>query len=215
MRLEPGASRYSPAVQPNPDPKPGRWILPVVIVAMMGFAWLFINAAEDPTISPSDTTTSAGGSTTTTTLPTVTSTTLAALPDDVVAYRLAITQAGTAMTALQQRVVQANNDWDTRTVGFPETLSSLQGLDTEIKAWRAGIDAIEIPTSFSEYEGFHAIMAAAATEVSRTSGTIVPGLRAPDTGELRAAAVAAFNEAVSQYGTQVDTIAAYVPGGNS
>ena len=119
------------------------------------------------------------------------------------------------MDGLRQRIVQANNDWDARTVGYSETLSSLQGLDAEVKTWRTTIDALEVPTSLEEYARFHSIMATAATEVSSTSGDIVTGLQAPDTGEARRAALAAFNEAVTAYGDQVNSIAAYTPGGDS
>lgn len=203
------------AVQPNPDPKPGRWILPVVILAMMGFAWLFINAADDPTVSSPDTTPTAGGTSSTTTSTSTTSTTLPELAPDVVAYNASIIDAGISIAGLQQRITQANADWDARTVGYSETLSSLQGLDTEVKGWRNGLDGIEVPTSASEYANFHAIMAAAASEVSRTSGEIVAGLQAPDTGEARRAALASFNQAVTEYGTQVNTIADYNPGTSS
>jgi hypothetical protein len=203
-------------VQPNPDPKPGRWILPVVILAMMGFAWLFINAAEDPTVSASDTTVNGGstGTTTTTTLPPsgTTTTTMAA---DIVQYNLDITNAGIAMAGLQENINNANNNWEDRTVAYADTVGILQGLDAEVKAWRAALNDIVVPTSLPEYTDFHNIMVAAAAEVARTSGTIVPGLQAPDSGEARRAAVAAFNGAVTAYGNQVNTIAAYRPGTSS
>ncbi len=198
-------------MQPNPDPKPGRWILPVVVLAMMGFAWLFINAAEDPTVSASDTTRapSSGGTTTTSVLAdTTTSTTL---PTDIVEYNVAITAKGIELAGLQERINKANSDWNSRAVGYAETLLALQALDVEVNAWRASIDGIAVPTSLPEYANFHSIMATAGTQVAKTAGDIVTGLQAPDSGEARTAAVAAFNEAVTAYGTQVNTIAAYQP----
>ena len=203
-------------MQPNPDPKPGRWILPVVILAMMGFAWLFINAAEDPAVSASDTTVNGGstGTTTTTTVPSsgTTTTTMAA---DIVQYNLDITNAGIAMAGLQEKINNANNNWEDRSAAYADTVGILQGLDAEVKAWRATLDQIVVPTSVPEYADFHTIMVAAAAEVVRASGTIVPGLQAPDSGEARRAAVAAFNGAVTAYGNQVNTIAAYRPGTSS
>ena len=203
-------------MQPNPDPKPGRWILPVVILAMMGFAWLFINAAEDPTVSASDTTVNGGstGTTTTTTLP-PSGTTTTTMPADIVQYNLDITNAGIAMAGLQEKINNANNNWEDRTAAYADTVGILQGLDADVKAWRTSLDAIVVPTSLPEYADFHNIMVAAAGEVSRVSGTIVPGLQAPDSGEARRAAVAAFNGAVTAYGNQVNTIAAYRPGTSS
>lgn len=198
-------------MQPNPDPKPGRWILPVVILAMMGFAYLFINAAEDPTVSPSATTRSSGSSGTTTTSTPADTTTTTALPADVAQYIADITAKGLELGGLSQQISDANAGWNARTVGYAETLSSLQSLEAEVKTWRASIDAIAVPASVPEYANFHSILTNAATQVSRTSGDIVIGLQAPDSGEARTAAMAAFNTAVTGLGDQVNTIAAYRP----
>ena len=198
-------------MQPNPDPKPGRWILPVVILAMMGFAYLFINAAEDPTVSASATTRSSGSSGTTTTTTPADTTTTTALPADVLQYNADITAKGLELGGLSSRINDANAGWNARTVGYAETLSSLQSLEAEIKTWRASIDAIAVPASVPEYANFHSILTNAATQVSRTSGDIVIGLQAPDSGEARTTAVAAFNTAVTGFGDQVNTIAAYRP----
>ncbi|MDH3540444.1 MAG: hypothetical protein OEP52_10635 [Acidimicrobiia bacterium] len=199
-------------MQPNPDPKPGRWILPVVVLAMMGFAWLFINAAEDPTVGASDTTRPRGSSatTTTTTAPADTTTTTG-LPAEAAQYNADITAKGLELAGLSGRINDANADWNARTVGYAETLASFQSLESEVKAWRASIDAIVVPASLPEYANFHSILKNAATQVSRTSGDIIIGLQAPDSGEARTAAVAEFNEAVTGFGTQVNTIAAYRP----
>jgi hypothetical protein len=199
-------------VQPNPDPKPGRWILPVVILAMMGFAWLFINAAEDPTASASDTTRSSGpsGTTTTTTAPADTTTTTV-LPADVVQYNADITDKGLQLGDITERINDANSNWDARTVGYAETLANLQSLDGEAKAWRASLNEIPVPTSLPEYANFNSILLNAATLASRGAGEIVLGLQAPDTGEARTAAVAAFNTAVVGFGDQVTTITGYRP----
>ena len=203
-------------MQPNPDPKPGRWILPVVILAMMGFAWLFINAAEDPTATASETTLNGGsGGTTTTTTVAPSGTTTTTIPADIVQYNIDITNAGISMAGLQEQINDANNNWEDRSVGYSETVTILQGLDADVKAWRAGLNDIVVPSSLPEYADFHNIMIAAAAEVVRTSAAIVPGLQAPDTGEARRAAVSAFNGAVTAYGTQVNTIAAYRPGTSS
>ena len=54
----------------NPDPKPGRWILPLVILGMIAFTYFFVS--ELPEASPD--TTLVGQETTTTTLGTATTT---------------------------------------------------------------------------------------------------------------------------------------------
>ena len=207
------SSDYALPVQPNPDPKPGRWILPVVILAMMGFAWLFINAAEDPTLGATDTTVTSGngGTETTTTTVAENTTTTTTLPADVVQYNLDITAAGIEMAGLQERMVTINADWDSRAVSYSNTLAALQTLDNEIGTWRQGLNAITVPGTLPQYADFHAIMITAADAIPDRSSAVIAGLQAPDTGEARRAALAEFNEAVTGYGTQVNTIAAYRP----
>ncbi len=183
---------------------------------MMGFALLFINAAEDPTVSVSDTTVNggSGGTTTTTTLPPG-GTTTTTLPGDIIQYNIDITDAGIAMAGLQAKTNDANANWEDRSAGYADTVAILQGFHADVKAWRAGLNSLIVPSSLPEYADFHNIMIAAADEVVRTSAAIVPGLQAPDAGEARRAAVASFNGAVTAYGNQVNTIVAYRPGTSS
>lgn len=212
MRSGLRASDYSHPVQPNPDPKPGRWILPVVILAMMGFAWLFINAAEDPTVSAGVTTTTLDGTgATTTTLGSATTTTTT-LPPDVVQYNLDITAGGIEMATLQERMGELNSNWDSRSASYADTLAGLRALDADINTWRSGLNSITVPSSLPEYANFHSIMLAAADDIPARSADVLEGLQAPDSGEARRAALIQFNEAVTAYGNQVNTIAAYKPG---
>ena len=72
----------------NPDPKPGRWILPLVILGMIAFTYFFVRslpeASPDTTLAPGDTTptTVGGGGPTTTSVPGGTG----SIPDAVAAY---------------------------------------------------------------------------------------------------------------------------------
>ena len=55
----------------NPDPKPGRWVLPIVVLGMVAFTWFFVQRLspdEIPEDEPPSTTTS----TTTTAAPSAT-----------------------------------------------------------------------------------------------------------------------------------------------
>lgn len=115
------------------------------------------------------------------------------------------------MAGIQEEVVQTNSDWEARAIGFSVAVAEFTSLDEDVQAWRAALDTITVPTSLPQYADFHAIMITAADEVVRTSAQIVPGLQAPDSGEARRAAVTAFNDAVTAYGIQVNTIVAYRP----
>jgi hypothetical protein len=47
----------------NPDPKPGRWILPLVVLGMVAFTYFFVRALPEGAEEPSDTTVSASDTT--------------------------------------------------------------------------------------------------------------------------------------------------------
>ena len=66
------------------DPKHGRWILPVVVAALIGFTYLFVNALPPAEIPVGTTTTAVAAETTTTTVAATTTTTL---PADIAALQ--------------------------------------------------------------------------------------------------------------------------------
>lgn len=198
-------------VQPNPDPKPGRWILPVVIVAMMGFAWLFISAADEPIASANDTTTTSPGSGSngaTTTTSSTTTTTL--LPAAVAQYQADLATQQSQATTLLESARQINSAWDDRTATFNETLAALRNLEGQVVDFQVSVSNIAVPVAdLPNISQPHAALLDQSNAMVTQAGAMVAGLQAPDTGEARRAALQGFETAVNGYTEQSAALIAF------
>ena len=106
----------------NPDPKPGRIVLPLVLIGMIATTYTFINrvatnndleivAEETPAETISEETIVEDTSTTTTTT---------TLPDNYVAYLEEISAEKIQATELGKEVLEANENWDDQSVTYQE-----------------------------------------------------------------------------------------------
>jgi len=93
------------------DPKHGRWILPVVIAALIGFTYLFVTALP-PAEIPVGTTTTVVASETTTTAPTETTTTT--LPADIAAFLSLVDGYEATATTVANDIDDTNTAWENR-----------------------------------------------------------------------------------------------------
>ena len=105
----------------NPDPKPGRIVLPLVLIGMIATTYTFINrvatnndiniiAEETPVETISEVVVEDTSTTTTSTT----------LPDNYVAYLEEITAEKIQATELGKEVLEANENWDDKTVTYQE-----------------------------------------------------------------------------------------------
>ena len=193
----------------NYDPKPGRWMLPLVVLAMVAFTYIFVR--ELPSAATTSTVPGDGGtstSTTDTTLPgeTTTSTTLA---PEAEAYVEALEVFQTRLTDLQISLSAANTgfDADPRTVSYDQAEAAFIAVSTDTTALSDEITALVPPAGF---EDAHATVIAAAQQAVNAIDQALVGLRAPapDTGEGRRAGVQAFDAAAQAFSTAVDGIRA-------
>lgn len=195
----------------NYDPKPGRWMLPLVVLAMVAFTYIFVrelpSAATTSTV-PGNGGTSTSTSTTDTTVPgeTTTPTTLA---PDAQAYVEALDVFQTRLTDLQTSLSAANTgfDADPRTVSYDQAEAAFIVVSTDTTALSNEITALVPPAGF---EDAHATVIAAAQQAVNAIDQALVGLRAPapDTGEGRRAGVQAFDAAAEAFSTAVDGIRA-------
>ena len=106
----------------NPDPKPGRIVLPLVLIGMIATTYTFINrvstnnnleivAEETPVETVAEETNVEDTSTTTTTT---------TLPDNYVAYLEELTAEKIQATELGKDVLEANDNWDNQSVTYQE-----------------------------------------------------------------------------------------------
>ena len=188
-------------------------MLPLVILAMVAFTYLFVRelpvAAESGSDS-STTTTSDLGVTTTTGDGSTTSTTPIVIDAATQAYLDTLPAYQTRMTELQTQLASANSGWDStpRTITFDQAEEAFIAVAEGASALAAEIGAIAPPPVMTEA---HNAIVAASGQAAEAANNALAGLRAPspDTGEGRRNAVAAFDTAVTAF---ADAIAAAIPG---
>ena len=196
----------------NPDPKPGRWILPLVILAMIAFTYFFVSAL--PEASP-DTTLSGVGPTTTT-AGNGTDTTSPGdgggdLDPETQAYLDELDAINAELQVLETEMVTVNAgfDADPREIPYEETEARLKAVANDTQALADRVSALTVPSGLeTNQQAVQAnidLAAAAADEA-------LAGLRSTDTGELRQAAVAAYTQATSDFDTEVQNTRAAAGG---
>ena len=196
----------------NYDPKPGRWMLPLVVLAMVAFTYLFVRelpsaasanengTATTSTTSDTTSTTDADGSTTTSQVE-IDSTTQAYL-DSLAGFQ-------STLSNLQTELASANAGWDAnpKTITFDQAEEAFTSVAEGAAALVGEVQAATVP---ADLVAAHDAIIAAAQQAADAGGRALAGLRAPspDTGEGRRAAVNEFDAAVTAFN---DAVAAAAP----
>ncbi|HEU4318792.1 MAG TPA: hypothetical protein VFS66_01780 [Acidimicrobiia bacterium] len=187
----------------NPDPKPGRWILPLVILGMIAFTYFFVRELPE---ASTETTLVSGGETTTTTLggDGSTSTTAAQTPldPDTQAYLDTVDEVNTNLQLQGTEIVTVNEGFNTdpREIEYSDAESRFEAVAN------ATTDLAEQLRGLTPPSGLEANQATLQTAIDLavvSANEALAGLRSTDTGDRRNAAVAAFDQAASDFDTEV------------
>lgn len=183
----------------NPDPRPGRWLLPLVILGMVLFTYVFVQAlpgAEGEDVAADETTTTTvaddGADETTTT------TTAVQLDPSLQSYLDNVADLEIQLTGFQTEMASINGQWDAeeRTVTYTDTEAGLIDLAARIRTWAEGVSAIVAPLGL---DGVHTVLSTAAAEAANAADAVVAGIQSSDTGEARRAALETFDTAVRAF----------------
>jgi len=193
----------------NPDPKPGRIVLPLVLIGMIATTYTFINrvatnndldiVVEDTTVQTFSEEIVEDTSTTTTTT---------TLPDDYISYLEEINGERIVAISLGEEVLQANDNWDNKTVTYQEAKDEF---DVFIAKWNEFVDTISNPGPPGTYANLvtsHEELKTLVTLVYEDTVELKAGLESSDTGERRAAALDSFNENLDQLIEKISEIVA-------
>lgn len=187
----------------NPDPKWGRWILPLVIVGMVAATIAFVNQLDPGTVPDSGTSLppEAATSTTTTTLPpTSTTTTLA---PQVAAYLADLDALVAEAEGLLERARTINNEWDNRTATYGDTEDLLRQLATDT----ADFDTrVQNAATVAELEASHLLLNDAAAKMSTAATGMVDGLLDPDSAQGRINAFTDYQNATAEMRTALEQV---------
>ncbi|MGF1667685.1 MAG: hypothetical protein ACFCVC_15615 [Acidimicrobiia bacterium] len=195
----------------NPDPRPGRWLLPLVVLGMVMFTYVFVNQLPGDGATTTTTVDGLAGPTSSTSLPDGSEpsdepdttdatpgdgTTPVAAPE-AAAYLEAMAAFNTQLTGLQADLSAANAAWE---AGGPGALSTAEGAFTEISqqvtAWQEQVGAVSVPESLAPT---HETLVAAAEQAAAQAAAALDGLVNAPGPEPRVQAVALFDEAVSAF----------------
>ena len=190
----------------NYDPKPGRWMLPLVVLAMVAFTYLFVR--ELPSAASAGENGESTGSTSSTTSTTgadgETTTTGGEVDGTTQAYLDSLTGFQTTLSNLQTELASANAGWDAnpKTITFDQAEDAFIAVAEGSAALVVEIQTATVPAALVEA---HNVVIAAAEQAANAGSSALAGLRAPspDTGEPRRAAVNEFDAAVTAFNEAV------------
>ena len=194
----------------NSDPKPGRIVLPLVLIGMIATTYTFINrvatnnnleivAEETPVKTISDETVIEDTSTTTTTT---------TLPDNYVAYLEEITAEKIQATELGKDVLEANENWDTQSVSYQEAKDEFRAFIETAANFVTTVSEPGPPNEFANLVTSHEELKTLVNLVSADTVELLAGLESSDTGEQRAAALDSFNKNLDQFIKKIEEIVA-------
>jgi hypothetical protein len=179
------------------DPKHGRWILPLVVLALVAFTYTFVNNL--PAAETKATTTVAAETTTTTTEPPE-ETTTTTLPPEIVAF--VATADALAATGVDLRS-QANtiNDEYPDTTGYGATRDLMSALRVDTASLLEEVGAVELPEAAVE-EWSDVTTSAAAMQ--KAADDMFDGLVNTAGSEKRLAALEDYNIAAATFDQAID-----------
>ena len=203
----------------NPDPKPGRWVLPLVVLGMVLFTWVWINRLGPPEvddtqpISTTSTTTTAptspgatGGGEEMEEVTTTPPTTL--LPPEIEIYLGNLADDKKTLAEIVAEMNAVNNEWDTGDPRPPysETEAALVSVSEQAVAFSLAVELHRPPDGIPGLADAHQNIFESANAVATAAEDALAGLRSPDTGELRRAALVEFRAAAESFDQQVDQV---------
>jgi hypothetical protein len=195
----------------NPDPKPGRWILPLVVLGMIAFTYFFVRELDGA--SP-DTTLATGGQPTTsegagpgtggTGGDGTTSTTgsQSQLDPATQAYLDEIDAIDSDLQVQRTDLATANDAFneDPRAIEFDEALSRFEAVQAATQQLAERHDGLTPPEALT---GNHGTLSTAIQLAADSITEAIAGLLSTDTGERRNAAINAYTTAAGDYDTEV------------
>lgn len=186
----------------NPDPRPGRWLLPLVVLGMMLFTFVFVT--ELPGSESVSTTQPATASTETTEASPSTDVTEPTVNADpaLQAYKDGLTALGTQLAAYQLEMAEVNAAWDAtpQQIEAADIRLRLTTLRDNVATWASAVGEIVVPVGL---ESTQAIAADAASRAATAADDTLDGWVSSPGPEDRRAGVAAFEVAANDFAAAV------------
>ncbi|MDC0595409.1 hypothetical protein OAP09_01850 [Acidimicrobiia bacterium] len=193
----------------NPDPKPGRLILPLVLIGMIATTYTFINRVttnnnlEVVNIVDSNTEEVVSEEITEDSTTTTTTTTL---PEDVVTYLEEIQAEKIQSTELGKKVLETNQRWDDKDTTYQEAQQEFEAFINDAEQFVATVSDPGPPNSNASLVSNHEQLKVLVNLIYEDTKELLEGLTAPDTGERRSSALSSFNNNLGSFQQKIEEI---------
>lgn len=178
-------------------------MLPIVIAALIGFTYIFVNALPPADVAASTSTTIA--TTTTTTEPPVTTTTLS---NEVLAFLQEVDRFESVASGLREDLNTTNTAWEADEITIDQADDRFVQVQADAQTLANQVAATVVPAEFQS--AWNDTITAAQTLVA-SAQAVVDGLREPDDGTLRREAVIQYSADTDAFIAQLDNVRALKP----
>ena len=194
----------------NEDPKPGRLVLPLVLIGMIATTYTFINRVAsnndleiepiaEEIVEPADEESIPEDTTTTTTT---------TLPDEVVTYLEEISSEKIQSIDLATKVLEANDNWDNESITYQEAKDEFAEFIEDAQQFVDTVAEPGPPSTFAGLVKSHEELKSLAELIYADTQELLEGLTSSDTGEQRSAALESFNNNINGFQEKIEEIVA-------
>ena len=194
----------------NSDPKPGRLILPLVLIGMIATTYTFINRVTTnnnlEVINVSDSTTEVV--TEEVVVDTTTTSTTTTLPEADVAYLEEIQAEKIQSVELGKKVLETNQRWDDKDTTYQEAQQEFEAFINDAEQFVTTVSDPGPPSSNASLVSNHEELKILVNLIYEDTKELLEGLTAPDTGERRSTALTSFNNNLESFQQKIEEIIA-------
>ena len=194
----------------NSDPKPGRLILPLVLIGMIATTYTFINRVTTnnnlEVINVNDSTTEAV--TEEIVVDTTTTSTTTTLPEADVAYLEEIQAEKIQSVELGKKVLETNQRWDDKDTTYQEAQQEFEAFINDAEQFVTTVSDPGPPSSNASLVSNHEELKILVNLIYEDTKELLEGLTAPDTGERRSTALNSFNNNLGSFQQKIEEIIA-------
>ena len=194
----------------NSDPKPGRLILPLVLIGMIATTYTFINRVTTnnnlEVINVIDSTTEAV--TEEIVVDTTTTSTTTTLPEADVAYLEEIQAEKIQSVELGKKVLETNQRWDDKDTTYQEAQQEFEAFINDAEQFVTTVSDPGPPSSNASLVSNHEELKILVNLIYEDTKELLEGLTAPDTGERRSTALSSFNNNLGSFQQKIEEIIA-------
>ena len=186
----------------NPDPKPGRLILPLVLIGMIATTYTFINRVttnNNLEVINIDDNTTEEVVTEEDVVDTTTSSTTTTLPEGVVTYIEEIQAEKIQSTELGKKVLETNQRWDDKDTTYQEAQQEFEAFINDAEQFVATVSDPGPPNSNASLVSNHEELKVLVNLIYEDTKELLEGLTAPDTGERRSSELSSFNSNLGSF----------------